>query len=43
MSVKFELDGQPFMGLDAGPKFRFTEAISFFVHYETQKEVNELW
>lgn len=43
MSVTFELDGQRFMGLNAGPKFKFNEAISFFVDCETQVEVDELW
>ena len=43
MSVTFELEGQEFMGLNAGPKFKFTEAISFFVNCETQEEVDELW
>jgi len=43
MSVTFQLDGQRFMGLNAGPKFKFTEAISFFVDCETQAEVDELW
>src|SRR5436189_169386 len=42
MSVTFELEGQEFMGLNAGPKFKFTEAISFFVNCETQEEVDEL-
>lgn len=43
MSVTFELEGQEFMGLNAGPLFKFTEAVSFFVNCETQKEVDELW
>jgi predicted 3-demethylubiquinone-9 3-methyltransferase (glyoxalase superfamily) len=43
MSVTFELEGQQFMGLNAGPKFKFTEAVSFFVSCETQEEVDELW
>ena len=43
MSVTFELDGQEFMALNAGPQFRFNEAISFFVDCETQEEVDELW
>jgi predicted 3-demethylubiquinone-9 3-methyltransferase (glyoxalase superfamily) len=42
-SVTFELEGQQFIGLNAGPLFRFTEAISFFVNCETQSEVDELW
>ena len=43
MSVQFELEGQPFMALNAGPTFTFTEAISFFVGCETQQEIDELW
>jgi predicted 3-demethylubiquinone-9 3-methyltransferase (glyoxalase superfamily) len=43
MSVQFELEGQPFMALNAGPQFTFNEAISFFVGCETQQEINELW
>jgi predicted 3-demethylubiquinone-9 3-methyltransferase (glyoxalase superfamily) len=42
-SVNFELEGQEFIGLNAGPMFRFNEAISFFVHCKTQAEVDELW
>ena len=43
MSVEFELEGQKFMALNAGPMFTFTEAISFFVGCETQAEIDELW
>lgn len=43
MSVTFELEGQQFIGLNAGPQFKFTEAVSFFVNCETQAEVDELW
>jgi predicted 3-demethylubiquinone-9 3-methyltransferase (glyoxalase superfamily) len=43
MSVQFELEGQQFMALNAGPLFKFTEAISFFVGCETQQEIDELW
>ena len=43
MSVQFELEGQRFMGLNAGPKFKFNEAVSFFVSCETQQEIDELW
>jgi predicted 3-demethylubiquinone-9 3-methyltransferase (glyoxalase superfamily) len=42
-SVSFELEGQEFIGLNAGPQFKFNEAISFFVDCETQEEVDELW
>jgi predicted 3-demethylubiquinone-9 3-methyltransferase (glyoxalase superfamily) len=43
MSVTWELEGQRFMGLNAGPHFTFNEAVSFFVACETQQEVDELW
>ena len=43
MSVEFELEGQKFMALNAGPMFKFSEAISFFVGCETQEEIDELW
>lgn len=42
-SVNFELEGQEFIGLNAGPQFKFNEAISFLVDCETQAEVDELW
>ena len=42
-SVTFELEGQEFMALNAGPQFQFNEAISFFVSCKTQEEVDELW
>jgi predicted 3-demethylubiquinone-9 3-methyltransferase (glyoxalase superfamily) len=43
MSATFQLDGQEFMALNAGPMFKFTEAISFFVSCKTQAEVDDLW
>jgi predicted 3-demethylubiquinone-9 3-methyltransferase (glyoxalase superfamily) len=43
MSVTFELEGQTFMALNAGPRFKFTEAISFFIDCKTQEEVDRLW
>lgn len=43
MVVKFELNGAVFMGLNAGPQFKFTEAISFVVECETQKEIDDYW
>jgi len=42
-SVNFELEGQEFIGLNAGPQFKFNEAVSFFVNCNTQEEVDELW
>jgi predicted 3-demethylubiquinone-9 3-methyltransferase (glyoxalase superfamily) len=43
MSGTFQLEGQDFYALNAGPQFKFTEAISLFVSCETQQEVDELW
>jgi len=43
MSVSFELEGQEFTAFNAGPEFKFTEAISFFVDCKTQEEVDDLW
>ena len=42
-TVTFELEGQEFMALNAGPHHKFNEAISFFVDCKTQAEVDELW
>jgi predicted 3-demethylubiquinone-9 3-methyltransferase (glyoxalase superfamily) len=41
--VTFQLDGQEVMALNAGPKFKFTEALSMYVNCENQAEVDELW
>ena len=43
MTVEFELDGQEFVGLNGGPQFKFTEAVSFTVRCETQEEVDYYW
>ena len=43
MTAEFELDGQKFVALNAGPHFKFTEAISFVVNCETQEEVDDFW
>jgi len=43
MTVAFELEGQKFVGLNGGPHYTFTPAISFYVDCETQAEVDELW
>ena len=43
MTVDFELDGQRFTGLNGGPQFKFTEAISLVVHCKTQEEVDYFW
>jgi len=43
MTVEFELAGQKFLGLNGGPEFKFTEATSFVVNCEDQKEVDDYW
>ena len=43
MTVDFELDGQPFIALNGGPHFQFTEAISLSVDCKTQREIDEFW
>ena len=43
MTVEFELEGQKFVGLNGGPTYQFTEAVSFIVNCETQEEVDRFW
>lgn len=43
MTVEFELEGQTFVALNGGPQFKFTEAISFIIHCEDQKELDYYW
>jgi predicted 3-demethylubiquinone-9 3-methyltransferase (glyoxalase superfamily) len=41
--VSFELNGQPFMAISAGPLFKFNESISFMVPCQTQDEIDYYW
>jgi predicted 3-demethylubiquinone-9 3-methyltransferase (glyoxalase superfamily) len=43
MVVTFELNGARFMGLNAGPHFKFTEAISFVINCSSQEEIDHYW
>jgi len=43
MTVSFEIEGQEFVGLNGGPVFKFSEALSFVVNCKTQDEVDEMW
>ena len=43
MVIEFQLEEQEFVGLNGGPHFKFTEAVSFVVNCETQPEVDEFW
>ncbi len=43
MMVAFEIAGQKFLGLNGGPHFKFSEAISLMVNCENQQEIDEYW
>jgi predicted 3-demethylubiquinone-9 3-methyltransferase (glyoxalase superfamily) len=43
MTVEFELAGQAYLGLNGGPQFKFTEAVSFMIYTEDQAETDRLW
>ncbi|WP_369811098.1 VOC family protein [Quadrisphaera sp. DSM 44207] len=43
MTVEFELEGQRFVGINGGPHFPFTEAVSFQVTCRDQEEVDRFW
>ena len=43
MTVAFELDGQPFTALNAGPAFTFNEAVSLQVNCSNQDELDHYW
>jgi predicted 3-demethylubiquinone-9 3-methyltransferase (glyoxalase superfamily) len=43
LTVDFELDGDRFVGLNGGPEFQFSPAISFIVECETQEEIDRYW
>jgi predicted 3-demethylubiquinone-9 3-methyltransferase (glyoxalase superfamily) len=43
MTGAFQISGLEFMALNGGPLFKFTPAISFFVHCQTEQEIDGLW
>jgi predicted 3-demethylubiquinone-9 3-methyltransferase (glyoxalase superfamily) len=43
MTIEFELEGQHFIGLNGGPIFKFTPAVSFLIACKTKDEVGALW
>ena len=43
MTIEFKLDRVEFVALNAGPQFKFTEAISFSVNCEDQAEIDYFW
>lgn len=43
MVVTFELNGTKFMALNAGPEFKFNEAVSFVVDCDSQEDLDYYW
>ena len=43
VTVEFELDGQPFCGINGGPAFTFDEAVSFAIECVDQAELDRYW
>lgn len=43
MVVNFELNGNKFMGLNGGPKYKFSPANSYVITCETQSEIDHYW
>lgn len=43
LTVEFTLAGSRYLGLNGGPMYKFTEAISFQVFCKTQAEIDRLW
>ena len=43
MVVEFEIAGQKFVGLNGGPYFKFSEAISLMIDCKDQAEVDYFW
>ena len=43
LTVEFTLDGTKYVGLNGGPQFTFSEAISFQIMCADQDEVDHYW
>ena len=43
LTAEFEVNGQKFVGVNGGPSFKFTEAISFQIMCKDQAEVDYYW
>lgn len=43
LTVEFTLAGTKYMGLNGGPQYSFTEAVSFQIYCDDQSEVDRLW
>ncbi len=43
LTVEFTLDGTPFVALNGGPQFPFSEAVSFIITCTDQEEIDYFW
>jgi predicted 3-demethylubiquinone-9 3-methyltransferase (glyoxalase superfamily) len=43
LTVEFTVLGMPFLGLNGGPQFKFSEAVSFQVYTDSQDETDRYW
>ncbi|MFA6288348.1 MAG: VOC family protein [Opitutaceae bacterium] len=43
LTIEFTLAGSRYLGLNGGPQFSFTEAVSFQIYCDDQAEVDRLW
>lgn len=43
LAVEFEMLGMNFTGINAGPEFTFSEAVSFSISCKDQAEIDEYW
>jgi predicted 3-demethylubiquinone-9 3-methyltransferase (glyoxalase superfamily) len=43
ITAEFEINGQPFIALNGGPEYHFTEAVSFQIPCADQAEVDYYW
>ncbi len=43
LSIDFDLSGNMFTAINAGPEFKFNESVSFAIYCEDQKEIDYFW
>ena len=43
VTVEFTLSGQAFTGINGGPQYSFTEAVSFSIACDNQAEIDRYW
>lgn len=43
LTVRFTLKGSPFMALNGGPVFKFSEEVSFVIECDDQAEIDDYW